>query len=130
MPLSKTLRALWIWGPLAAYVVLIFYLSSLSAIPWASGTPDYISHAVEYCGLAILVARALNGGLDRPVPPRRLATAFLLTIGCAGLDETWQYFTPNRFADFRDVISDAAGSAIGLGTLHLTRGFLARARVL
>ncbi len=129
MPRSGILRLLWIWGPLVAYVFLIFYLSSLSSIPWATWSPDYLSHSVEYCGLAILVARALNDGLDRPVPPRRLATAFFLTIACAALDETWQWFTPDRFADYRDVLSDAAGSTVGLGTLHLARGVLARAGI-
>jgi len=130
MPRSGVLRFLWIWGPLAAYVFLIFYLSSLSSIPWATWSPDYVSHFMEYCGLAILVARALNDGLDTPVPARRLALAFLLTITCAGLDETWQWFTPDRFADYRDVLSDAAGSAVGLATLHLARGLLARVGIL
>jgi VanZ family protein len=130
MPPSGGLRRLWIWGPLVIYVGVIFYLSSLSSIPWAGWSPDYVSHSVEYCGLAILVARALNDGLDRPVPARRLAIAFLLTIACAALDESWQYFTPNRFADYRDVISDAAGSAVGIGMLYLTRNVWTRFGVL
>ena len=53
-----------------------------------------------------------------------------VTIGCAVLDESWQYFTPDRFADYRDVISDAAGAVIGLGTLHVTRNLWARFGVL
>jgi VanZ family protein len=127
---SRARRRFWIWGPLVVYVFLIFYLSSLSSIPWSGVAPDYVSHAVEYCGLAILLARALNDGLDRPVPPRRLGAAFLLAIACAGLDEGWQYFTPDRFADYRDVISDAAGATIGLGVLHLTRNLWPRIGIL
>lgn len=124
------LQALWIWGPLFGYVVLIYYLSSLSQIPWASRYPDYLEHAMEYLGLAVLTARALNGGLRRPVPPRTLALAFLLCVGYAISDEIHQMFVPDRFADVTDVLSDAAGAAAGLGALHLGRRLLGRAGAL
>ncbi|MBI4169950.1 MAG: VanZ family protein [Acidobacteria bacterium] len=118
-------HALWIWAPLVIYVVVIFYLSSLSQVPWSGLSPDYVSHAAEYFGLGLLVARALNDGLSRPVPPRRLLLAFILCVACGVADEIWQWFTPNRFADYVDVLSDACGAALGLAALHLGRGLLA-----
>ncbi len=129
MPFLRILRALWIWGPLVAYVVLIFYLSSLSQIAWAAAYPDYIEHSTEYCGLAVLMTRALNNGLNRCVPGRTLLLAFLLCLGYAISDEIHQMFVPNRFADVTDVMSDAVGAGAGLVALHLGRRLLDRGSV-
>ena len=129
MSLRGFLHALWIWVPLFAYLVLIFYLSSLSRISWASRYPDWLEHAVEYMGLAILAARALNNGLVRPVPARTLLIAFGLCIAYAISDEIHQMFVPDRFSDVTDVLSDAVGAGIGLAGLHVTGRFLARRSV-
>jgi VanZ family protein len=130
MSLRSVLRVLWIWGPLFAYVVLIFYLSSLSQIPWAARYPDCIEHSTEYLGLAILTARALNNGLLRPVPSRLLLMAFLLCLGYAISDEFHQWFVPDRFADVTDVVSDAFGAGTGLLALRFGYRLLARGGVL
>jgi VanZ family protein len=130
MPVRGVLRALWIWGPLLAYVVLIFYLSGLSQIPWAAAYPDYLEHSVEYLGLAVLTARALNNGLTRSVSSRTLLIAFGLCVGYAISDEIHQMFVPNRFADITDVVSDAIGAGTGLLALHFGRRLLYRRSVL
>lgn len=127
IPVRGALRALWIWGPLVAYCALIFYLSSLSQVPWASNYPDYLEHSLEYLGLSILTARALNGGLRSTFSTRALALAFVLCVGYAILDEIHQKFVPNRLADVRDVLSDAVGAGVGLlglraGTRLMVRG--------
>ena len=126
MSLRGALHALWIWCPLFAYLVLIFYLSSLSQVPWATHYPDYLEHATEYLGLSILTARALNNGLLRPVPPRTLLIAFTLCLAYAISDEIHQKFVPNRFADVTDVLSDAVGAGIGLGALRVGSQLFAR----
>ena len=122
----RALRALWIWGPLVAYCALIYYLSSLPQVPWASDYPDYLEHALEYLGLSIVTARALNGGLRSPVSTRTLAVALVLCVGYAILDEIHQKFVPNRFADVTDVLSDAVGAGVGLAGLRVGRRFLVR----
>ncbi len=66
---SPGMKRLWFWGPVIAYVALIFFLSGMSDTSWSATYPDYILHAAEYIGLAILVVRALNGGLQRAIPP-------------------------------------------------------------
>jgi len=129
MPLDRVLRRLWLWGPVLGYVLLIFYLSSLSQIPWASAYPDYLEHAIEYLGLAVLMARALNGGLNRAVPGRTLLLALLLCVGYAISDEIHQKFVPNRFADVTDVMSDAVGAGLGLAALHFGRRLFDRGGV-
>ena len=119
-------RRLWIWGPAVLYVGMIFYLSSQSYIPWASAAPDYVEHPVEYAGLAILVARALNDGLRRPLLPGLLLKALVLCAVCGALDEIWQLYTPDRMSDVRDALNDAVGAALGLAVLYVGQRFVAR----
>ena len=64
------------------------------------------------------MARALSGGLHRPIPQRTMPLAFLFCILYGVSDEIHQMFVPHRYADLTDVLSDAAGAAIGLVALH------------
>ena len=123
---TRLLHQIGLWGPPLAYGYLIFYLSSLSHIPFASEAPDYLEHGVEYFGLAVLMARALNDGLRHPVPWRTLVVALLLCVGYAATDEIHQMFVPNRFADITDVLSDAVGASLGLATLRFGQRLLSR----
>ena len=112
------LRKAWIWGPLLAYLALIYYFSSLSRIAWAEAYPDYVEHAAEYFGLALLTARAFNNGVLRRIPPGVLILAFFACVAYAISDELHQMFVPDRFADYRDVLSDACGAGIALLLTH------------
>ncbi len=120
------MKRLWFWGPVIAYVALIFFVSGVSDISWSAAYPDYILHAAEYLGLAVLVARALNGGLQRPIPPRTMLFAFLLCALYALSDEIHQMFVPNRYADYTDVLSDVGGATIGLVGLHFMQRMVLR----
>ncbi len=122
----RLLQALWMWGPVALYGGIIFYLSSLSRISWAAAYPDYVEHSLEYAGLAILLARALNNGLRRPIPVRVLLLTLVLCVAYGASDEFHQKFVPNRFADVSDVLSDSVGAGLGLAALHLGRLLLTR----
>jgi VanZ family protein len=93
----------------------------------AAPYPDHILHAVEFFGLAVLVARALNGGLQRPITFRPLLLAFLLCALYAVSDEIHQMFVPNRYSELTDVLSDMVGAALGLvGLLLMQRMVLRR----
>ena len=129
MPVRGGLHLLWMWGPLFAYLALIFYLSSLTQVSWAAAYPDYLEHSMEYFGLAVLMARALNNGLTRPATTRTLLIAFCLCVGYAISDEIHQYFVPNRFSDVTDVASDAIGAGAGLLALHFGHRLLRRRSV-
>jgi len=115
-----------IWAPVVVYIVAIFYFSSLSQIPLASNYPDFVEHGVEYLGLAVLLARALNQGLRRIVPIRLLLLAWGLCILYGASDELHQKFVPDRFADVTDVLSDSVGAGIGLLAVHLGQRLLIR----
>jgi VanZ family protein len=107
----------WIWGPVAGYLGLIFYISSRPHVGWARDYPDLLLHAIEYLVLSLLLARALNEGLRLPVPGRRLLLAWVLCVVYAVSDEIHQSFVPRRSSDWRDVAADAAGAAAGLGAI-------------
>jgi len=119
------LHRAWIWGPVAAYLGLIYYLSSRSQVGWAAQYPDKILHMLEYMALALLLARGLNDGILKPIPARRLLLAWVLCLAYAMSDEIHQSFVPDRSSDWHDVAADAAGAALGLaavaGAGHLMR---------
>jgi VanZ family protein len=121
-------RVLFLWGPPAAYLGLIFYLSAQSAIPWAEPYPDKLLHALEYMGLALLLARALNGGLARVPGTRMLVWTWVACVVWAISDELHQKFVPGRTCDVRDACADAMGAALGLVAMRLILGAWQRPR--
>jgi VanZ family protein len=106
--------------PVLLYCALIFALSSVSVVPaLPGGMSDKTAHAILYSGFGLLVARAVAGGLDRPVNLR----VFVEVLACAALyglsDEFHQLFVPGREFDLKDVAADVAGGGIGSGLLWL-----------
>ena len=95
-------------------MAMIFYLSAQSSPPVPGGIPDWILHEVEYFGFAVLVFRAVSGGLPARVSrPRVLATMSIATVYAIS-DEVHQLFVPFRTADIRDVRSDVIGASLAL----------------
>jgi VanZ family protein len=94
------------------YMGAIFYVSSIPEPPIPSGT-DKPLHWLAYLGLAVVVVRALAGGLPRRVGLGIAATALLITIGYGATDEVHQLYVPGRSGDANDLIADAAGAVAG-----------------
>jgi VanZ family protein len=90
----------------------IFYSSSLTEPPVPSGQ-DKPLHAIAYLGLAVVVARAVSGGL----PPRFTVRTALLVVaiafGYGVTDEVHQMFVAGRTSDPRDLVADAVGVFAG-----------------
>jgi len=109
-------RRLHLWLPVAAYMALIFWLSSMTSPPGPNGwLSDKAQHAIAYGGLAIVTLRATSGGRWWAAPLGALAVAWAIATVYGATDEFHQAFTPGRTPDVLDLRADAIGAALGLG---------------
>jgi VanZ family protein len=99
--------ALFRWGPVAAWMAVLFALSHSSAPPGASLVPDWASHGGAYALLGLLCHRALRGRAHALLLSVLLATAYGVT------DEYHQSFVSARHAEAADVGKDFAGAVAG-----------------
>jgi VanZ family protein len=108
----------------AAWMSLIFYLSS---IPGEQLGPDTLvvnmikklGHLFIFGVLAVLYLYTLKGRnslLETRMPI--FALSFILVLLYAVTDEYHQSFTPGRHATVKDVVIDAAGAILCLGSLY------------
>ena len=107
------MRRLSSWGPPLVYMAVIFTLSSLSnPLPEITTRVwDKLLHAIEYGGLAVLLARAFG---REGVALRRAAVWALLGASLYGAsDEFHQAFVPGRDSTPRDWAADTVGGGIG-----------------
>jgi VanZ family protein len=118
------LRFLYLF-PGAAYMALIFVLSSRPAPEFTSRWPEFLGlsliHMIEYAGLSLLLAEGLRRA--RGLPRRRAAALALLVAVLWGLSDEWhQSFVPSRTPSALDALSDGIGAALAaLAWLGLTR---------
>jgi VanZ family protein len=103
------------WAAVAAWMALIFFLSSKSQLPRVlpPGLPqiqDVIGHFTVYAVLAVLLWWALRGaGVGHP-----FFWALVLAVLYGASDEFHQSFVPNRNPDIFDLATDLAGAATAL----------------
>ena len=113
IPNSQLRRVLSLWLPVVVYMAAIFYLSSLPEPVLPANISDKSAHSFGYTGLAIVVSRAVAGGLPRRVTARIAITVLAMTMVYSISDELHQMFVPGRVADIYDVQADAIGATIG-----------------
>jgi VanZ family protein len=107
-------RRVLLWGPVVAYMAAIFYLSAQSSPPTPGGLPDKLAHAIEYFGLGVVVFRAVAGGFGGRVTSARAMATMIIAVAYAVSDEMHQLYVPDRTADARDLLADAAGASVAL----------------
>ena len=112
VPAAALIRPLRLWLPVAVYMAAIFYVSSLPDLSISEGLA-VSGHSAAYLGLAVVVVRALAGGLPRRIGVRVAAAALFITVAYAVSDEVHQSDVPGRFADAYDVLTDAIGAIAG-----------------
>jgi VanZ family protein len=106
------------WGPLVAWMALIFALSSQPTLPTVpEAALDQIlkggAHALEYAILAVVAIRAFEGSLPSTSRQHQLAAAVFCALYALS-DEWHQMYVPGRVADWADVLADLAGTVLGL----------------
>jgi len=110
------------WLLVLIYIGLIFYLSSLSNIPFITALAEmdprkFSLHLLEYLGFGFLLYQALHHtGFGRW---RALFAALLLSLAIAYLDESFQLSTPGRKFNPYDLYSDILGAFIGMSMASL-----------
>jgi VanZ family protein len=107
-----------LWGPVAAYMLLIFLASSFERLPTiGGGLSDKHLHALAYAGLALLTFRAFaDARFDRLTAARGLAAVVVAVV--YGISDEWhQHFVPGRTSDVLDLLADAAGAILAVGLL-------------
>jgi VanZ family protein len=107
-------RSLRLWGPVAAWMAVIFALSSRPLPPSAGVFPDWFTHGAAYAALCILACRALAGGLGPALRGRDAALAVSLCAVYGVATEFHQRYVPGRQGDPADVAKDVAGALVGV----------------
>ena len=113
-PPVKSTRARWLlWAPVVAYMVVIFWLSSVAQpTDLPAGMSDKAGHVALYFGLSALIIRALAGGWRGRVTPGLACLAVVMATAYGITDELHQHFVPPRHMDSRDLGADAIGASI------------------
>jgi VanZ family protein len=113
---KETERRLTAWVPAAAYVLLIFGVSSIPQLRPVIGQfklSDKVAHLAEYSGLGALVLWAFRSTLSE----RRARWAVLYTVlfgaGVGILDELYQLTVPGRLFEGLDWVADVTGTLVG-----------------
>ena len=107
------------WGPLLAYMLVIFLVSSASRPALLRYAPDYTWHFIGYFGMGLLAIRAFGRGLVRPASGKAAIFGALLALVYAVSDEWHQSFVPGRVASLQDVAVDALGIAAAVAVLYI-----------
>lgn len=116
-------RLLRYWSPVAAYALLIFYLSAQShpeeELPsFLFDFSDKLLHAIEYAGLGALCYRAFHWGTNERWARQAVPLAVVAAASYAISDEIHQMFVPLREFSWQDWLADTIGAAVGAVTSH------------
>ncbi len=119
-------RKILAWVPAAAYIGLIFAVSSIPGsltgrIPFRLF--DKFAHTGEFAGLALFLMVAFRGSLPRA--SMRHVALLVVAVGLAigVLDELYQHLIPGRAVEFLDWVADTIGVVAGttVALIHYRR---------
>ena len=109
-------RGLLRWGPVAAWMLVIFIGSSIGSLPHAErqivdASIHRVSHVIEFSILGLLLLRAVS--YKRSVTRRDIALTLIVAALYGASDEFHQRFTPGRSSEAVAVLWDVLGTLIG-----------------
>lgn len=117
-------RAWLCWILTIIYMIIIFYISSLSYIPEPAvgkEVSDLFKHFLLYVGLGILFFISLKSS---KIGKYAWLIAVLISILYGISDEIHQAFVPGRVCALEDVIANSLGSLFGSSIMSfLRKGF-------
>ena len=102
------------WLPVLVYVTIIYSLSAQPNLkpPIRFPNADKFYHLLEYCGLGMLLARALRATLRVRVPLFAAMMALGIGMAIGASDEILQSFVPGRDSSVFDFAADSIGVMI------------------
>ena len=103
--------------PILLWAVIIFLLSSISKIPDLNRGDlplDKLVHLIEYFLLGILMARGLYYQNNIKINQRYFLYSILVAAAIGFIDESYQFFVPNRDASILDFVFDCLGCVAGV----------------
>ena len=112
------------WLPVYIYLLVIFYFSSLSAIPEAGLISakflikSQLQHLIIYAGLALTIYRAVSYTNNSNFIIVSSTTLYGI------LDEIHQSFIPGRFFSFGDILMDFLGAVLALILLYFLKNHM------
>ncbi len=121
-----TSRRLRLWLPVLLYAAAIFLVSSMHNPPMPDGVSDKSGHRAAYCGLGLVVLRALAGAEWAGISAGTSLAAVGLTTAFGASDELHQVFVSGRSADVHDLVADATGAAAGVTAAWLAATLIRR----
>jgi VanZ family protein len=98
-------------------MAFIFFASSVPGDDLPGRFWDKAVHFLVYGGLGVLFMLPLAEGRIDAVTPRVAAVAVLLATLYGVFDEVHQAFTPERTPDWRDLVADFLGAALGVAVM-------------
>lgn len=110
------------WVPVAAYMALIFFISSIPAETIGAGLPIFyvkldpqqlFLHMVEYGILGVLLYRATSNSHPHLAPHTSHLTVLSMGVFYGLTDEIHQMYVPGRFASVEDLVADSLGIMVG-----------------
>jgi len=114
------LRWLFVWGPAASLMAVIFAASSVPHLDTtSSGISDKTLHVWTYGALGALLVRALAGAAWTGVTSRVAGLAWVIAVAWGALDEWHQSIVPGRSLSSRDLVADAIGAALAVAVVLL-----------
>jgi VanZ family protein len=110
------------WGPVLAWMGLIFFFSSLPHLDSGLGTWDFIlrkgAHVFEYVVLTGLLIRAVRNTWKSLSWRAVLGWGAAVAILYSALDEIHQAYVPGRGPSVRDVLIDTVGVGLAVLLIH------------
>jgi VanZ family protein len=94
-------------------MALVYVGSSIPSPPVPPSVSDKVVHLLGYATLAVLLARALVGGLPARLSLATAALAVGLAVAYGAAIEVRQAFLDARSAELADAYANAAGACVG-----------------
>ena len=120
------MKRLLAFAPAAAWALVILWLGSRASLSTPIDFP--MMDKVGHLGMFGVLGALLAFGLHRTGVRASIAWPLLFALAVGAFDELHQRSVPGRSSDWRDLVADLVGCALGLWLTHRALEWRARRR--